>query len=361
MSTNPPESATDALESATNALALVSSICWTLIHQPSSWINPGYHALISTAEMLTNLLSQLTFCAGLKEVLSAPTPPPIGWFLQLDPHIPKSSWGVYLMVLEKDGHEPCIYVGSSVDVTQGIWARLGQHLRGARDPSRVKQVKDEGYKIVHLTILAYMGIPTPPERTKSRALIRILEACFHYVFWSMWSKDVMYSFPINETWWSPASFQYRGLSSHNPLIEGIEVNDQLSEDQLIEMDRVRKEKEEKQQQKWFEQLRVHNAEVRADPELKRERLERQRPRTRARLQRVIASKIHHCSTCHISFTTASHLRVHNTTMSHKKLTNGLESPDDRYYCGPCDIYIFRRTSNIDRHNKSKRHLEKTQG
>lgn len=71
----------------------------------------------------------------------------------------------------------------------------------------------------------------------------ILEACFHYVFWSMWSKDVMYSFlTFNESRWLPASFQYRGLCSHNPLIEGIEGDPKFTADELMEIDRAKKEK-----------------------------------------------------------------------------------------------------------------------
>lgn len=157
----------ESAESSTDALALVSSICWTLLHCLTAWINPAFQVLVSTTEVLTHLLvsAHLTFCHGLKEVLSAPTPPPIRWFQQFDPHIPKDSWGIYLMVLEKDSHKPGIYIGSSVAVRQGIQARILEHKRGHKVPFRVKQLKDEGYRIVHIAILTYMQILTPPNGT----------------------------------------------------------------------------------------------------------------------------------------------------------------------------------------------------
>lgn len=259
------------------------------------------------------------------------------------------------MVLEKDGHEPAIYIGSSVEVCQGIQARLNQHKRGAQVPFRVKQYKDEGYRLVHIAILTYMQIPTAPQRARFKGLIAILEACFHYVFWSMWSKDKLYSFPtFNESRWLPASFPYRGLCTHNPLIEHFEINPQLSADELIEIDRAKKEHK-------IERLRVYRQTRQANPAREEVYKEQQRLQSKARSQNIIASNKYHCSTCSKSFPCAAHLQRHNASSSHKKRTKGLESGDDRYYCAPCNIYIYRQLCNINQHNKSKRHLRETQG
>lgn len=199
-----------------------------------------------------------------------------------------------------------------------------------------------------------MGTLAPPERPRFQALILILEACLSYVFWAMWSKDKIYSFPtFDESRWLPASFEYRGLCSHNPLIEGNQGNPEFTADQLIEIDRATKEKRK-------ERDRVRQKALRANPTpafkawTKRHN-ERKRPKDKARQQNAIASKQYHCSTCDISFRDAAQLRRHNVRSRHRKK---LEMGDSDYYCASCKISC-RYLSDFNRHKKTKGHIQKT--
>lgn len=46
-------------------------------------------------------------------VLQAPVPPAIQSSLAITPVISKNVWGIYVLVLQKPGHQSCVYIGSS--------------------------------------------------------------------------------------------------------------------------------------------------------------------------------------------------------------------------------------------------------
>ena len=123
----------------------------------------GFRYAVSSEQKLTELfqLACFTFCAGLAHILLLRARPTIQWFLDITRDIPKDVWGVYVLVLQKAGDKPCMYIGYSTAVDGGIRARIQQHSVGKLVPRFVQQAKTNGYSIVHICVLGHMSIPPP--------------------------------------------------------------------------------------------------------------------------------------------------------------------------------------------------------
>jgi len=75
------------------------------------------------------------------------------------------------------------------------------------------------------------------------------------------------------------------------------------------------------------------------------------PGSRAREERAVAEKWHHCELCDMSFKYPAILEAHLATDRHKRVAAGLVIPR----CEPCDL-VFRFPSQLGEHQRLKKHI-----
>jgi hypothetical protein len=105
---------------ATTVFQLVVLLTWACLdNRPPKKKHPIFSKVLPTQAVVEELLSAVSvvFAPGLFEVLQASTPPTLHYFKGL-PTDDKKRWGIYLLVLEKPGARPKIYIGSG---TQAVF------------------------------------------------------------------------------------------------------------------------------------------------------------------------------------------------------------------------------------------------
>ncbi|KAF5563216.1 C2H2 C2HC zinc finger [Fusarium phyllophilum] len=100
-------------------------------------------------------------------------------------------WGVYLLVLEKSGGKPSIYIGSGTAGKVSIYARLHQYdnLMKTREwfSGILKFLCDkaeDGWGVTHKGVLVSSPLPSKSEQLLLRALTLLLETLFSIIFWA---------------------------------------------------------------------------------------------------------------------------------------------------------------------------------
>lgn len=90
-----------------------------------------------------------------------------------------------VLVLEKPGCPPCIYVDSGTQSETGLELRFRDYDE-LRILSRFTAAAvDEGYEIVHKGVICWLPIPDSTAYVSTLALILLLEALFSIIFWAM--------------------------------------------------------------------------------------------------------------------------------------------------------------------------------
>jgi len=114
---------------ALTVLDLVLMLVWNcLCMTPEKQKLPIYGKVFPSQDILEVLFTacSLAFAPGLFEVLQASEAPSVAYFKSLPTNY-KKQWAVYLLVLEKSGYRPKIYVGSGTDAKSGAPQRLSQY------------------------------------------------------------------------------------------------------------------------------------------------------------------------------------------------------------------------------------------
>ena len=91
---------------------------------------------------------------------------------------------MYLLLYEKPGALPWVYIGSGTDANKGISVRLTYHRAGlnvhpSHIPSHIKTALNDGYCLTRAAVLVHCPIPTDKATQEvTRGLIITLEAVF---------------------------------------------------------------------------------------------------------------------------------------------------------------------------------------
>lgn len=165
------------------------------------------------------------------EVINSDTPPDPDWFLQLATKV-LGLWGIYVASLGKAGYPPIEYCGEGSEAIRGLPSRMADYdkFNKARPnvsdksscPSQVRKALNDGYKIVHIGVLAWMPIPPAKYQPRCRVLCYSMESTFTYLFWLMYSKTMDIEM-ISCCPWSLDSILYKGGCSHNAVKDPIKV------------------------------------------------------------------------------------------------------------------------------------------
>lgn len=341
---------------ATDVASLMLAICWGCVNV-TTYISPRFRCVVPSLAELSTLFSLATFsyCPGLYDAIRAPTPPSVEWLEALPDDLPIHHWGVYVLVLRKSGHVPLVYVGSGTAFYQGVRARVKAHVNGnVNTTDSIRQATQDGYKIVHYALLAYCPTPAPANLPKLRTVVMVMEAAFTAVFWALYRHDRTYGL-AHQCPWPRDLFEWSGLCSHSPLLEGVyDGGLDFTAEQLEEMVVAIKQKDRKYQERYQKELRANPTE-KFRARVKRNN-EKQKAGTQARQQAAIESKQYYCAVCDVACRDNASLVLHNKTKRHlKKVQMG----DSDYICEPCGI-SFAYLSAIKAHYKSKGHIRRTQ-
>jgi hypothetical protein len=257
-------------------------------------------------------------------------------------------WGVYLLVLEKIGCIPRVYIGSGIS-TRGVNNRMQEYTTQNSLPSGVAASLKEGYLITHKGLLLWAPIPSIQNLPLLRALFVLLEATLCFAFWAVMEKKIggAYSFGIHELCsWDIEDLEYAGLCTHSPLVEQLGVDFSLSAADIEALKESRKV--------------VRNATTR-----------RSHANQRATSK---MTKRYHCGTCDMSFGMKYDFGIHLASKRHlqkvaripntkhqndhaREYAKNLEAK--KYHCEPCGSYFVTATV-LKNHLKTKRHLQALQ-
>jgi hypothetical protein len=170
--------------------------------------------------------SSFEFAPGLLGALTSRTGPTIAYFKTLPLHLEKL-WAIYLIVLEKAGHRPRIYIGSGTCSETGVRKRINTYNRRSKNgvldsgiPQYVETSLQEGYAITHQCLLAWTDLPLASERFHLRCFFLILETVFALMLWAMKSRTKDYFMPALCPW-LVESLTYDGCCTHFSINEGV--------------------------------------------------------------------------------------------------------------------------------------------
>jgi hypothetical protein len=155
-------------------------IIWTCLnHTDSKYKNPVFALVIGTEIILQKLISDggLMFAPGHLDAVQTSKPPPLSYLKSL-PTFSGKCWAVYLLVLEKSGSRPRIYIGTGTNTAYGVYKRFQNYEKLRKIPVDVQQAFDNGYTIVHKGLLCWSPIPAAAIRFPVRVLYIMIEAIF---------------------------------------------------------------------------------------------------------------------------------------------------------------------------------------
>jgi Zinc-finger of C2H2 type len=335
---------------------LFIAACCAALHV-STYINPRFRHVLDSDSTVAALfsLTAFTFCPSLLDVVQSAAAPLLSWFKSLPTDIPKDTWGIYIIVLEKPGYDPLLYIGSGTSSYRGVRVRIGEHHAHKLSPVNIKKALEFGYTITHIALLAYCSIPSPSHRPKIRTIVVALEAVFTAVFWAFVpSEDGNTSrFGLDHMCpWDQDAFEWLGLCSHSSLQESIRCPEgelDFTSEELEDIARLIKEKNAKYQHDYGKAQRTNPTEE--FKQQQKARNERHKPKLEQQQQVAIQNKTHYCEPCDVSCRDAASLRRHNGTKGHLLK---LEYPDG-FICPDCDNKEFQYYSDLQEHFKSKSH------
>lgn len=346
-------------------LSFVLTLAWACLEQtPFTMKNVLFANFFQTFDVLQEvfLSSGLYFAPGLLDALQSSSPPLLGFFKNL-PTTTRDLWGVYLLVLEKPGLRPRLYIGSGTSIlSHGLACRMKQYEDGFLLPKFVSSSIDEGFEITYKGVLCWMEIPAPALVPVRRLLVFLLEATLAYAFWTMKAKKGDYGMG-HLCKWDRGTLPYDGLCSHCALNEGIRGEFEMSAEDL---ETVAEEKKKKQKEihdagnsNWhFKQMEdnYHDYIGASTERVQKSRANnpgRDAKREANRVAKAKAEKKYHYERCNLSFSRQKVLEDHYKTPKHTRKQNEMINP---FVCHPCN-YGVANQSNLTRHYKTERHRE----
>jgi hypothetical protein len=319
--------------------------------------------LFPTVDVMEKHLSEISFAAGLLGILLSPLPPTIDWFKSL-PTQTKGLWGVYLILLEKVGCRPRIYIGFSVNVA-GMNTRFTSYTNGHALPQWVQHAIDNDFTITHKGVLCWTTIPLPSNRFPMRLLLLIIETVFSLVLRAMKSQTKTYGMPSLPSW-PIGTVDYDGCCGHVAISELVRGEaDGLNLAQIAakeaEMAARRKEQSIAGGQRHYARVKAGEFEG---------WYERKRATNKKSHAKVKASRKWSCKPCGKFFFSQYALNDHKSRSTHLNKVNGhnYARPDQKrrddevkaaktFHCSVCNK-SFGKASQLGRHNDGPVHVKK---
>jgi hypothetical protein len=362
---------------------LVDNLTFRLvnINAPDWYMNPDFKVLFSKRSSFDSIAgsSPLTFAPKLHDILTSSEIPTIAFFKSLPIYSGGKIWAVYVIVMEKPGCLPMIYIGSGSHAVHGVGIRLLQHKPGCSTAARfVLQAFKQGYHISHRGLLCWTPLPTPGLVPRVRARILAVEALFTCLFFAAFAATTD-SYFKDLLLWERDTATWKPLCSHLPLAERIEGDIRMTAEELELVAALRKIKR-------AHYLKAHRAARKEkNPDLYRanERVvknawaDKNRGRVNKTASKVreknIASCRFECEVCDISLQSQDALNSHLKSQAHANTEAGIQKNELSQYainlktqraiakanadheCLLCQK-SFYNDWGLTRHKEGKRHL-----
>lgn len=358
-------------------LELLVSQVWACLSVPIHK-NPLFGQVFTSKEVVFDSCeaASFSFCPGLLETWQSPNPPPAGFFQQLS-SLDLSCWAIYALVLQKQGDEPKIYIGSATNANTGAKPRLWKYdqisrgsltaLRDTSIPNLVREAVKDGYHIANQGLLAWCPIPSAANVPVRRLLMVALECAFTFLFWAMQSSNGDYGMGSCCPW-PRQSFQYAGLCSHNPLIEAVHGDFDLAAEQLEALAAARKKRVTETGRLMMRKIRKRQRE--ADPvgfiEKRRRRFRQEFEGHEAEMRAKWAqsradgkaSNKFNCTVCASVCSTQYQFDQHNASSGHlKKVAEAKAGLRYKFRCELC-AYDCQKPSLFEKHKRTAKHIQR---
>lgn len=346
---------------------MISTLWKVLGETPVEKKNSYFARFFTSLEALEGIATTAapTFAPGLIELFDAPEAPTLAR-LKAIPTTVIDCWGVYLLILEKEGSPSKVYVGSGTNAEYSIPARFEAYEKMDHLPVYVEKAINDGYNITHKKLLCWTpSIPRPGKVPITRLLIVGLEGTLAYLFGAM--RKVYGDWGMGHICpWGLDSLEYGGLCSHPCINEGIRGDFDLTEEQLeakAAEDALKfRENHNKNNSNWHYHKMETDYHDYIDAAIARKMKSRElhpeldRIAEKARNERIVAEKKWYCSTCDKAFTRDTILATHMASKAHAAKVNGPKKTP--WYCHLCNRY-FCSSASLKRHRKENTvHKEK---
>lgn len=346
---------------------LVLDLTWTCLSTcPARQRHPIFTAVLSPHTRLKELLSSATsnYAPGLFEVLQASTPPPISYLKTL-PTESKKRWAVYLLVLERTGSRPLIYIGSGTEARYGVSNRLSCYDTDTLVPRHVSRALKQGYTISNKGLVCWTPVPTASMVPTLRVLLVALETLFTFHIWAMYCTTD-FEFEMTQLCpWDRDTLEYTGLCSHNPLMELPAGDHGLSSEKLESQASNKKLALNANVRRCEEKAKKIDPEGYAAKKAATSRTRREKhpgaiiKADKRCIAKAVKQKTHYCPVCDHAFTKKTYLAKHLAGPKHAvKVTQqkeGVKNPE--LYCAVCNQQ-FTRKATMDEHFAGPRHAAK---
>jgi hypothetical protein len=354
---------------------------------PSWYINPVFKTLFSDRSNYDSVAasSPLTMAPRMDDVLSEADPPSLNFFLSLPEEPEGKHWGVYALTMEKDGCDPCVYIGSGTNADLGVRARMRSYAPGRSGLPRFVQLRfGQGYHVSHIGLLCYTPLPSPGLAPRVQARILLVEATmtvtFHAAYAAVtdsWFSDLLF-WPREKVLWKP-------LCSHLPFKEAVRGNLDLSPEELEIIAALRTSR---LAERALEGSRRHRArKTQEDPvgylqkcsASKQEWWDKNRERVNKTAGRVRAKAIEQnrfrCEDCDLPFQSKLALESHLQTKAHEDRAAGIAKSaptvsavavamvrarakaEQTHHCSTCDK-SFENDWSLTRHLATALHAKR---
>ncbi|KAI8940342.1 hypothetical protein NX059_004035 [Plenodomus lindquistii] len=306
------------------------------IAAPDWYLNPSFRIVLASDDgARIRAAVPLQYASGLSEVLESSEPPSPDFF-ETTPHPDGKFWGVYAMLMVKDGSEPGLCIGSGTDSLQGYKTRTKMYhdKKHVLLPRAVRAFYDNGYDLAHIGLLCWAPIPRASIRPRARLQIMALEGAFTNIFLSA-IPTIMDSTWSSLAPWSRDDVLWKPLNSHTPFNEGV-AGLELSPDELEQQEAERKLRAKEHSKKAY----AKNSQV------MREQYDRERAQdiVAFRLKKSIQAK---------SWVSRNKSKV--SAINRRSKTKALAT--QRFYCNAC-LKGFPDSSKLKRHNETDKHKDK---
>lgn len=363
---------------------LVDDMTFSLVSLdvPHWYINPSFSILFDARSSFDSIAacSPLTFPSNLHEVLTSSEPPSINFFKSL-PLPDDKIWAIYVIVMEKDGCTPRLYIGSGTDAQYGVHNRLAHYKHGcSMAPRFVQQAFKEKCDVAHKGLLCWTPLPTAGLAPRVRARFLAVEALFTCLFHAC-HKAIADAYYNHLLLWGRATATWTPMCSHLLLNEKIVGDIHLSAEELEIVAAIQKHRRAKY-------LSDHRAAKKArDPDafrahdriMKNAWAERNRDRVNTTAAKVrhtaISSDRFRCDVCAISLQSGFALDSHLLTQAHADRMAGIQKSElsqkaintktkraaakanNLNHCLVCER-SFDTDWALTRHKEGKRHIAK---
>jgi rubrerythrin len=330
--------------------------------------NGVFKQVLAEKEDLHQILSasQLSTDTYLHETINSPTPPDIDFFLSTSTDC-RGKWGVYVLVLRKEGCIPLIYIGSGTASQDSVLVRWRQYdavdFNAPLMPKYVGEALSQGYKIVHKGVLLWCPVPCAADVPRTRLVFVAIEATLSFLFWAMKSRTRDYKMGACCPWKREA-FTYGGLCSHNALTEMVCGNFDLTREQLEAIAAEVREKNRLYHIDYYQKMRAEDLEGlrarmrEADVRYRENSHDKFLAKQRRFDEKRKESKQYFCAVCNVTCTKQWELDRHNGSRRHlKNVAQANAGVVKNYRCEVCN-YSCIKPSHLDMHNRGMRHKER---